>query len=257
MSFIDTHAHLAMLKHATLDEVLERAKQSGIEKMVSVSVDEPSWEANRDLSERFPHIYFTLGLHPHEAKHWADCKERMKSLYSSLKKKERCVAVGEMGLDFFYNHSERDTQILVLEEQLEIAKKWNLPVVIHCRDAFEETYSAVKKVGLADRGGVMHCFTGNKDQAFQAIDLGLKISFSGILTFKTANTIQEAAKAIPFTEIVLETDCPFLAPVPMRGKPNEPSYLPHTAHTLGALRGVSLEKVAEQTTANACRLFGI
>lgn len=255
--FIDTHAHLAMLEHASLSEVFERARTSHIEKMITVSVDEKSWEQNRQLAEKHSHVWYSLGLHPHEAKFWEGSRSKFLEAFELAKKNGRCVALGEMGLDFFYNHSEKDIQIRCFEDQLALSKKWDLPVIIHCRDAFKETYEAIKKVGLSSRGGVMHCFTGNKDQALEAIDLGLLISFSGILTFKTAKDIQEAAKAIDLSKIVLETDCPFLAPVPHRGKPNEPSLLPETAKVLAQLKNLSLQLVSEKTSQNASKLFSI
>lgn len=257
MGFIDTHAHLAMLKHAKLEEVLERARESNIQKMVTVSVDETSWESNRILAEGHPHVWYSLGLHPHEAKDWAACRDRFIKAYELSKKNGRCVALGEMGLDFFYNHSERDLQIQCFEEQLELAKQWNLPVIIHCRDAFEDTYQILRKVGLGPKGGVMHCFTGNQIQAKEAVDLGLMISFSGILTFKTAHELKEAAKSLNAAHIVIETDCPFLAPVPFRGKPNEPSLLPETAKVLAQIKGLTVEEIQRTTSENASRLFSI
>jgi TatD DNase family protein len=161
MEFIDTHAHLAMLTHAGLAEILKRAAEANIHKMVSVSVDEPSWDQNRGIAEAHPNIYCTLGLHPHEAKHWRAIGSKILPLYQSLKDPRKCVAIGEIGLDFFYNKSERDIQIEAFEAQLALAKQLRLPVVIHCRDAFAETYASVRKIGLA-KGGVMHSFTGDK-----------------------------------------------------------------------------------------------
>lgn len=257
IGFVDTHAHLAMLQHARLEEVLERAQKSNIQKMVTVSVDEKSWESNRQLAETYPHVWYSLGLHPHEAKDWDQCKGRFVEAYQLSQKNGRCVALGEMGLDFFYNHSDKEVQLKCFEEQLELAKKWNLPIIIHCRDAFQETYSLLKRVGLGPKAGVMHCFTGNKAQAKEAVDLGLMISFSGILTFKTANELKEAAKFLDPSQLVIETDCPFLAPVPFRGKPNEPSLLPETAKVLAQIKGVSLEEMMIVTSQNASRLFSI
>jgi TatD DNase family protein len=257
MEFFDTHAHLAMLTHGDLADILKRAQEVGIPKMVSVSVDESSWEKNQKIAESHENIYFTLGLHPHDAKEWKAIGNKILPIYQSLKNKKKCVAIGETGLDFFYNKSERDVQIESFEEQLTLAKSLNLPIVIHCRDAFAETFASVRKIGLGQTGGVMHCFTGDKKNAFDAIDLGLKISFSGILTFKNAVPIQEAAQAIPSETIVIETDCPFLAPIPNRGKPNEPSFLIHTATTLAALRKTPLSEIAEFTTQNAKQLFGL
>lgn len=255
--FIDTHAHLAMLEHASLSEVLERAEQSQIEKMVTVSVDEKSWESNRKLAEAHSHVWYSLGLHPHEAKDWLECKPRFLNAYETAQKNHKCVALGEMGLDFYYNHSDRDVQLMCFEEQLTLAKQWNLPVIIHCRDAFKDTYELLRKVGLGPKGGVMHCFTGNKEQAKEAVDLGLMISFSGIVTFKTAQDLKEAAKSLSLSQMVIETDCPFLAPVPFRGKPNEPSLLPETAKVLADLKGVALEEIRERTSENASKLFSI
>ncbi|MFM8268548.1 MAG: TatD family hydrolase [Pseudomonadota bacterium] len=255
--FFDTHAHLAMLEHSSLSEVLDRAQKSQIEKMVTVSVDEKSWESNRLLAESRENVWYSLGLHPHEAKDWLECKSRFESAFELSKKNKKCVALGEMGLDFYYNHSDRDPQLQCFEEQLIFAKKWNLPVIIHCRDAFQDTYDLLRKVGLGPRGGVMHCFTGNKEQAKEAVDLGLMISFSGILTFKTAHDLKEAAKSLNLSQVVIETDCPFLAPVPFRGKPNEPSLLPETAKVLANLKGISLDEIKERTSENASRLFCI
>lgn len=255
--FIDTHAHLAMLEHASLSEVLERARESQIEKMVTVSVDEKSWESNRLLAEGLANVWYSLGLHPHEARDWKECKNRFLSARDLAQQNNKCVALGEMGLDFYYNHSDRDVQIECFEDQLKLAKQWNLPVIIHCRDAFQDTYNILRKIGLGPRGGVMHCFTGNKEQAKEAVDLGLMISFSGIVTFKTAQDLKDAAKSIDLSQIVIETDCPFLAPVPHRGKPNEPSFLPETAAVLAKLKGKSLEEIKDHTTENASRLFHI
>ncbi|NBX93419.1 MAG: TatD family deoxyribonuclease [Proteobacteria bacterium] len=255
--FIDTHAHLAMLQHSSLTEVMERAQASQIEKMVTVSVDEKSWEANRILAESHSKVWYSLGLHPHEAKDWVKCRPRFLEAYKKSHSNKKCVALGEMGLDFFYNHSERDVQISCFTDQLQLAKQWNLPVIIHSRDAFQDTYDTIRKVGLGPKGGVMHCFTGNAEQAKEAVDLGLLISFSGILTFKTATELKEAAKSLDKSKIVIETDCPFLAPVPFRGKPNEPSLLPEVAKVLAQLKNCSVEEIAENTSDNACRLFCI
>lgn len=255
ISFIDTHAHLAMLEHSPLDLILSRAKLAGIEKMITVSTDEGSWESNENIAAAHPHIYFTLGIHPHDAIRWAECAHKLAPIYHRNAQTRKCVAIGEIGLDFHYNLSPREIQLDVLESQLQLAKDLNLPVVIHCRDAFEELYHSIRKIGLTPWGGVMHCFTGSTQNAKDAMDLGLKISFSGILTFKNAEALRETAKTIPIENLVLETDCPFLAPVPFRGKPNEPSYLPQTAHTLAAVRGETIESIAEQTTQNALSLF--
>lgn len=254
LSFVDTHSHLAMLEHDPLDAILRRAEVAGIKKMISVSTDEPSWESNRNLALAHPHIYYTLGLHPHDAVRWAECAGNLQALLANGVP-EKCVAIGELGLDFHYDFSPREMQLDVLEAQFAIARKYELPVVIHCRDAFDDLYGMIRRVGLSFRGGVMHCFTGDAARAKEAIDLGLHISFSGILTFKNAAPIRDAAKTLPDDAILLETDCPYLAPMPFRGKPNEPAFLAQTAEVLASVRGATTEHVAEVTSRNAIRLF--
>lgn len=257
LEWIDTHSHLAMLKHSPLEDILARAKAANLCHMVSVSTDEKSWDLNRELAEKHDHITFSIGIHPHDAKDWPGIRDKVLPYYQALKKKEKCVGIGELGLDYFYNHSDKAAQLQCLEDQFEIAKKLELPVIIHCRDAFDDLYDRIEKVGLSKRRGVMHCFTGNTAQAKKALDLGLKISFSGILTFKNADTLREAAKQIPQSDLLLETDCPFLAPLPHRGKPNEPAFLPETGKVLAQVRGETLEAIAEATTRNAKNFWGI
>ncbi len=257
MEWIDTHAHLAMLKDTTVDEVLSRAKLAGICEMVCVATDEPSWDANRKLAEKHENIYHSIGVHPHDSKDWKSIRDKMIPYYESLTQKNKCVGIGELGLDYFYNHSTKEDQMECLRDQFEVAKTLKLPVIIHCRDSFDDLYQAIRTIGISDRRGVMHCFTGNVEQAKQALDLGLKISFSGILTFKSAQSLRDAAKTIPSTELLLETDCPFLAPLPHRGKQNEPALLPETGKILAQIRGESVESIAAATTQNARKFWGI
>ena len=254
--FIDTHAHLYLLEHASRDEIISRSDEAGIQKMVTVSVDEKSWGTNREDSQKHEHVFYSIGLHPHEAKDWQTLKPKMKSLFDQGVP-PKCVAIGEMGMDFYYDNSPKEMQIEAFEEQLQFANQWNLPIIIHCRDAFDLVYDSIRSIGLNPKGGVMHCFTGGPDEAKAAVDIGLKISFSGILTFKNAQKIRDAAKSLSLNDVVLETDCPFLAPVPVRGKPNEPSYLPHTAACLAQTMGYRIEVIAQHTTENAKRLFGL
>lgn len=244
-----------MLKHAPLQEILERSKKAGISKMLSVSVDEVSWQANQDLAKNNENVYYSLGIHPHEAIHWNGLKDKFVSYYESSPVKKKCLAVGEIGLDYFYNHSPRETQITAFLDQLEIAKKLDLPIIIHCRDSFDELYGLLRTHGMPSKGGVMHCFTGNSGQAKEALDLGFYISFSGIVTFKKATDLQAAAKIVPEDRIVVETDCPFLAPVPHRGAPNEPAFIVETVKFLSGLRNVPLDSLATSLEGNSSRLF--
>lgn len=255
MRLVDTHAHLAMLQHDPLETILQRATDQGIYRMITVSTDEPSWESNRNLALQSEMLYYSLGLHPHDAFRWTECAGNFLKLFSDGKVPPKCVAIGEMGLDFHYNLSERDVQLEVFESQLQLAKRFHLPIIIHCRDAFDELFSTIKKLGLGERGGVMHCFTGDAIRAQEAVDLGLHISFSGILTFKNAEPLREAAKIVPKSHLLVETDCPFLAPVPFRGKPNEPGFLPKTAEVLAAMRKEKVEEIANITTENAIKFF--
>lgn len=256
-TFIDTHAHLGMLEHSPIAEILDRAKAQGISKMITVATHEESWKVNEEFAAKSPDIYFTLGLHPHDAEKVPNCEKAMRAFYEASHQKQKCVAIGETGLDFYYNFAGKAAQIAQFETQVKLAQDWDLPLVIHCREAFPDLFASLKKVGVPKKVGVMHCFTGTMEEAKESIKMGFSISFSGIVTFKNAELLREVAKAIPEDRLLIETDCPFLAPVPHRGKKNEPSFLPHTAQVIAAARNVSLEQVAKVTTNNAIRVFGL
>lgn len=255
--YFDTHAHLALLKHCSADEAYARALQEGVKYMTTVSTDASNWEPNRALAHRLANVYYTVGLHPHDAKDWAQLEAPLADFLQKHSKDGKLVGVGETGLDFFYNHSERDVQIAAFEGQLELSKKYAVPLIIHCRDSFQELYGSIRKIGLGAGGGIMHCFTGNTAQAKEALDLGLYLSFSGIVTFKNAGPLREAAKTVPLNKLLVETDCPFLTPIPHRGAPNEPFYLPFTAKTISGLLGIPPEEIARRTTENARTIFKV
>ncbi len=254
---IDTHAHLPMLEHDATEAILQRARAAGVGRMITVSTDESNWGPNRALARSHPELYYSVGLHPHDAARWDAIEGDFLGYFPDDKPEAKCVAIGELGLDFHYLRSPREQQIAALEAQLRLAGKYDLPVIIHCRDAFRELFDCLKRIGLGRRGGVMHCFTGTEPDARSAIAYGLKISFSGILTFKNAQDLRDAARVLPLSELLVETDCPFLAPLPFRGKPNEPAYLPHTARLLAEVRGESPERIAQETTRNAVQLFSL
>lgn len=257
IKFIDTHAHLGMLEHAPIDEIISRAKDQGIVKMVTVATHEESWPINEKFAASSPDIYFTVGLHPHDAEKVPNCESKMRDFYNNSAHKNKCVAIGETGLDFFYNFAAKEPQIDQFETQIKLAHEWNLPLVIHCREAFPELFQSLKKIGVPPKAGVMHCFTGTQQEALKSIELGFNISFSGIITFKNAEDLRATVKVIPEDKLLIETDCPFLAPVPHRGKKNEPSFLPHTAAVIAASRGTTLDHIAQITTQNAIRFFGL
>ncbi|MEZ4752318.1 MAG: TatD family hydrolase [Bdellovibrionota bacterium] len=256
MELIDSHAHLYMLEHADVDTVLSRAAEAGVSSMVTIGTEQSDWDLNKKLGESYENVYYTLGAHPHSATSWEEWKPQLLGYFKSGVPR-KCVAIGEIGLDYFYDNSPRKEQLVCFEEQLELAKSLDLPIAIHCREAFEDLFEVLQRVGLPNKRGVMHCFTGTTEEAKKSVDLGFKVSFSGILTFKKAEGLRETAKALSLDSILIETDCPFLTPEPHRGKPNEPSYLPLTAKVLSSVLGRELEDVVKQTTENTRSVFSL
>ena len=249
---IDSHAHLVSLEN--LPEVLQRAQENNINKIVSISSDIPSTEATISLAEEYDYIFATTGVHPHSADQMS---EEVLIGIDHFAKNDKVVAIGETGLDYFYMNSEKEVQIDSFTEHIRLGKKHNLPIIIHVRNADQDMIEILTKESAADTPGVIHCFTGDYDTAKKYLDLGFYISFSGIVTYKRSEELREAAKKIPKDKILIETDSPYLAPVPHRGKPNEPSYVKHVAETISDVRGISFDEIAEITKANAEKLFRI
>ena len=257
MQLIDTHVHINFdVFQGNLSSLKQRWQEAGVVHLVHSCVEPKEFQGIQSLADRFPELSFAVGLHPLDADKWQDdTAEQIKNLAAS---DERVVAIGETGLDF-YKADNQEIQIVALQEQLRIARELDKPVIIHCREAaaslkevltdFWQTEGEVK--------GVMHCWGGNEVETKWFLDLGFYISYSGIVTFKNAQQVQAAAKIVPSDRLLIETDCPFLAPVPRRGKTNEPSYVLHVAEHIAQLRQTSLEAIAEQTTENACHLFNI
>lgn len=256
---VDSHAHISTRKFdADRAEVLARAREAGLEAIVDVGCDLASSEASAALAAREPLVWAAVGVHPHEAKHWdAETPARLRALAAQ----ERVVAIGEMGLDFFYNHSPADVQRDVFRAQLRLAVELDMPAVLHIRDAYDEALGILDAHFAAEGGsklrGVAHCFTGNAAQAKGFADRGFGVSFTGVVTFKKSADVQEAARVVPLDKLLVETDCPYMSPVPKRGKRCEPSFVVHTARKIAELRGVPAEAVFEATTANAKRIFGL
>ncbi len=252
---IDTHAHIHDPRFdSDRDAVIERARNAGVEVMVTVGTDLGNSRAAVALAEQHSFIYATVGVHPHEVKGLtAEALAELRVLGDH----PRVVAYGEIGLDYYYDHSPRDIQRERFKDQLNIARALDLPVVIHTRDAQEDTL-AILKEEWKDRPGVFHCFTGDPAYATQALHLGFMVSFSGIVTFPKATELREAVRVVPLDRLLIETDCPYLAPIPHRGKRNEPSYLPAIAETVAAERSsTSLDDIARASSDNAKQLFGI
>jgi TatD DNase family protein len=251
---IDSHAHVTFEGFADdLDGVLARAAAAGVDLMLNVGTDLPSSERARDFAHAHPQVFAAAGIHPHEADAFDDADwPKLEALWAD----PHVRGVGETGLDYFYDHSKRERQRALFRRHLEAAGPVGRPVIIHCRDAFDDLFALVGEVGLP-AGGVLHCFTGGPAEAERAVAMGLHVSFAGILTFKNAEQLREAAARVPADRLLVETDCPFLAPVPHRGKRNEPAYVVETARKLAELRGVSYGEVCALTHANTVRLFGL
>lgn len=251
--FVDTHCHLDFEDLAGEHEnILARAKQVGVEQVITIGIDLPSSRRAIALAEASGEIYATIGIHPHNA-----CAFSSKDLQEllTLGRKSQVVAYGEIGLDFYRNYKPQSVQISCLREQLNVARELGLPVVIHDREAHEEVLQILREQKAWEMGGAMHCFSGDWSFARKCLDLGFYLSIAGPVTFAKAQILQHVARHCPLDRLLLETDAPFLAPVPKRGKRNEPAFLIHTAEKIASLKNLPLEEVARQTTSNACRLF--
>jgi len=251
---IDSHCHLDSDQFDEDREVvIERALAVGIKHMVAIGTGNgpPDLEAGIRLADKYEAFYATIAVHPHDAS--KATPETFKAL-ADLVQHPKVIAIGEMGLDYHYDFSPRETQRAVFIEQMQIAAGAKKPIVIHTREAWDDTISVIREHWDISLGGIMHCFSGNPAQAQHALDLGFYLSFGGIVTFPKALDIQEAARQAPADRILLETDAPYLAPIPKRGKRNEPAFMVETARKLAQLRGVSEQEIAESTTANFRRL---
>ena len=253
--FIDTHCHLDMKNYTDdLDEILKNAYEHGVHSIITIGIDVKSSIAAVDLAKKYSIIKASIGVHPHDVDHiQPDSYQRLQTLAAENKK--YIVGYGEIGLDYAKLYAEPAAQKKAFCEQLELAKELDLPVIIHDRDAHEDTLDILRQSGPFPRGGVMHCFSGDVRLAEQIVDLGFHLSIPGVVTFKNGIELQKVAATVPLEFLLLETDGPFLSPVPWRGKRNEPSYLPYTALKVAELRGITLENVADQTSKNAQTLF--
>jgi len=260
--FVDSHAHLDGKQFdSDREQVIARAQEAGVRTIVAIGNGDgpPNLDAGVRLAEKYPFMYATVGIHPHEAR-LAD--ESAYQTMEQLARHPKVIAWGEIGLDYHYDHSLRETQKQVFARQMEKAGAAKLPIVIHCRpsdgsdNAWEDCLALIKDQwtpkGL---GGILHCFTGNWAQAARALDMGFMISFAGNLTFPKAQQIRDSALEVPLDRMLIETDCPYLAPVPYRGKRNEPAFVKETARKLGELRGLSMEEVGERTARNFYNFF--
>jgi TatD DNase family protein len=253
---VDSHCHLdGKVFDTDRDEVIQRAIDSGIERMLAIGTGDgpPDLEPAIRLADRYPVFLATVGVHPHEAAKYDDqSSPRLRELLRHPK----VVALGEIGLDYHYDFSPRDVQKRVFIEQIAVAKEAQVPIVIHTREAWDDTFALLeehwKPSGL---GGIMHCFTGSTKEMERTVELGFHLGFGGVVTYPKAVEVHESARVAPLDRLLLETDAPYLAPVPKRGKRNEPSYVLGTARRIAELRSTTLEEIARATTANFERLF--
>lgn len=254
--FIDTHAHLSFPDFASdLPATVARAAAAGVTRIVSVATDLADTHRVLTVAGQYPGVFASVGLHPnHTSDSWrADMQE-----LAGLAGQPKVVAIGETGLDYYRTRDHAVVQREMFQAHLDLVRQRHLPVIIHCRAADADTLAMVR-ANVPDwrPWGVMHCFAGNTQVALECIELGLLISFTGILTFKNADALREVAGAVPLESMLLETDAPYLAPIPQRGQRNEPAFIPHIAGTLAQLKGVPVEEVARVTTKNAQQLFGL
>lgn len=251
----DTHTHLnAEQYEEDLEEVIERALNSGVSKMMVVGFDRPTIEKAMELIEVYDFLYASVGWHPVDA---IDMKEEDLTWIEELSKHPKVVAIGEIGLDYHWDKSPKEIQQEILRKQITLARKQNLPIIIHNREATEDIMNILKEEKASEVGGIMHCYGGSVETALQCIKMNFYISLGGTVTFKNAKKPKEVAKAISLDHLLIETDCPYLAPHPYRGKRNEPSYVKLVAEQIAELKGVTYEEVAQKTMENAIKLFGI
>ncbi len=252
----DSHCHLDRLDLSrfggSLAGVLDAAAAQGVTRLLSVATDLASWPALARLTEPYPGIALSVGVHPSEEETHAPTMAEL----TALGREARVVAIGETGLDYYYGRDQQHRQQDWFRLHIAAARELGKPLIVHTREAREDTLQILAEEGAAEVGGVLHCFTEDWEMAARALELNFYISFSGIVTFKNARPIQDAAQRLPADRLLIETDAPYLAPIPHRGKPNQPAWVRQVAEFVAQLRGESLEQLAATTTANYLRLFG-
>ncbi len=252
---IDTHAHLEMREfNDDREDVIKRAREAGVEYIVTIGT---TIESSRDavmLADKYDFIYAAIGIHPHEVR---DILHPAYEILRHFAQHKKVVAYGEIGLDYHYEHSSRTDQKRKFRDMLREARELELPVIIHDRDAHEDTMQILSEEWSPDLGGVMHCFSGDAAMAERLIEMGFSLSIAGPVTFPKAEALREVVRQIPIEHLLIETDSPYLAPQPVRGKRNEPAYVRHTAEAIAKIKGLSFDDVARITSFNAMQLFGI
>ena len=253
---IDSHCHLTYEPMTNnLDETINRANKEGVDYLLTISTEDKNYNKILNIIDNYKCVYGTYGIHPHEAKNHKNITSD--NIILKTKKSKKIIGIGETGLDFYYNHSEEKEQIDLFQEHIRASQSTSLPLIIHTRTAEKKTLEILRSAKKErDFKILIHCFTGTRKFAFDLLDLGAFISASGVVTFNNSKELAETFKIIPDNRILVETDSPYLAPVPLRGKPNEPSYITHTVDFLSKLKNTSYDIFAERTTKNFFNLFG-
>ena len=250
---IDTHAHIDMEDFgADFEQMLARAQENGVQKIIIPAVEPSTFERVLKTAEKSPNLYAATGVHPEDAKNF---DEKALNLMEKMIKHPKVVAVGEIGLDYYWDRSYNDVQKAVFEAQIEFAKKHDKPIIVHDREAHGDSLEILKRTNAAEVGVVMHCFSGSPEFALECVKEGFYIALGGVVTFKNAKKMKEVAKIVPLERLLLETDSPYLTPVPFRGKRNEPAYVKYAAEEIANLRGIGFEELARATTENAIKIF--
>ena len=255
IELIDTHAHLDFPEFAhSLPATLDRAHKAGVKTIVTIGIDIATSRTAASIAENYPDIYAAAGIHPHDSFHIDDLK--LKEL-EEIAGKKRVVAVGEIGLDYNRDRQPRPVQRECMRRQIELGCRVEKPIVFHIRDAWEDFFSIVPEFATSMQPSIMHCFSGDWNTAQRCLDMGFYLSVPGVVTFPKAESLHDVVKRAPLDRLLVETDCPYLAPIPYRGKTNEPAFVFHTAQKMAELRKEPLERIAEQTTRNAKAVFRI
>lgn len=252
---IDSHAHLDDKRfNRDRKKLIENFENDGLELVINIGADLKSSIDSVKLAEEYENIYAAVGVHPHSAK---ELDDDMLEIIRSFASREKVVAIGEIGLDYYYDNSPRDVQRIWFKKQLDLAKEVNLPVVIHTRDASQETFDILKEAQDGTLRGVLHCYSGSLEMALEYVKMGFYISIAGPVTFKNSKESKKVAEGVPLERLLIETDSPYLTPEPNRGKRNEPAYVRYVAGEIAELRGISYEDLIEATSRNTKELFGI
>jgi TatD DNase family protein len=260
MILVDSHCHIDGEQFdADREQVIENARLAGVSAMLNIGTGSPkedSFEKTDKLTKDYDFVYGSVGIHPHDAIEYDEIVENR--LVNLIKNNPKLIAWGEIGLDFYYDYSPRDVQIKVFRRQINVARELDLPIIIHSRDADNLTVEVLtEECNYKGFRGIMHCFGGTPEMAKALMDIGFMISFAGNVTFKKAENLRDSARVVPLNKLLIETDCPYLTPVPFRGKRNEPSFVAHTAKFLAEFYGIETETLANQTTQNFYNFFNL